>query len=343
MGKLQNISIKSIELDKDNPRIKQFLEIYNEDDITSEAIALALSSNVNASENSTTLAGLKESIRVSGGIIHPIIVSKELDGRFIVIEGNTRLQIYKEFYDNDPSETWETIPAIVYDNLTDYQKHEIRLQSHLVGPRDWDPYSKAKYLWQLSEKEHLPMTSIISLCGGRKSEIRRYISAYIYMESYYRPITREKGLIFNVKEFSKFLEFQNSSVKRAIVAAGFDESIFASWVASNMIDTAQKVRIIPEVLKNQEAKNKFLKSNLSEAEKIIHAAELESADLSKYPYYVLAHQLYLKLALGEPSPTEMQRLAKDNSDESNKRIYDLSSLNNQLKLILDFIDSNTAE
>ena len=36
------LPIESIELDKNNPRIQQYLEIYG-DNITSEAIALALS------------------------------------------------------------------------------------------------------------------------------------------------------------------------------------------------------------------------------------------------------------------------------------------------------------
>lgn len=339
MSTLVNLPISSIELDVENPRIKHFLEIYKPESITAEAIALALSNSVNSGDSSTSFSGLRDSIKVSGGIIHPIIVSKENDGRLIVIEGNTRLQIYKEFNESDPSGKWSTIPSLLYENLSDYDKHQIRLQSHLVGPREWDPYSKAKYLWQLSEVEHLPMNNIISLCGGRKTDIQRSIEAYIYMESVYRPLTREKGLVFNVRDFSKFLEYQNSTIKRSIKAAGYDENQFASWVVDDRIDTAQKVRIIPQVLSNEQASIKFLSSNLSEAEKVLHANELENADLSKYPYYVLAHELYKKLALGEPSPEEMRHLATDQSEESNNRIYDLNSLVSQINVMLDFIRS----
>ena len=336
MSKLIDLPISLIELDRENPRIKHFLEIYN-GNITAEAIALALSTSANTNEASTSFSGLRDSIKVSKGIIHPIIVSHEPDDNYVVIEGNTRLQIYKEFNEIEPNSTWATIPAIVFESLSDIDKHQIRLQSHLVGPREWDPYSKAKYLWQLSEVEHIPMNQIIVLCGGRKSEIQKSIDAYLYMETQYRPLIQSKGLDFNVRDFSKFAEYQNSNIKRCIQHAGFSDSTFAEWVADDLIDVALKVRRLPDILKDTNAQNKFLKSNLTEAEKVLHANELENADLSKYPYYVLAQELYKKMAMGDPSIEEIMLLSNDTSDEGRKKKYYLQSLVNQISLILDTI------
>lgn len=93
----KNLSISDIELDLGNPRIKHFLEIY-EGEITAEAIALALSTAGSSSERQMSFSSLRDSIKTSKGIIHPIIVNKQPDGKFVVIEGNTRLQIYKDFY-----------------------------------------------------------------------------------------------------------------------------------------------------------------------------------------------------------------------------------------------------
>ena len=143
------LDINEVELDINNPRIKQWLEIYKGEELTSEAISLALSASAGGASTSTYTT-LKESIRVNQGIINPIIVNKYADGRLVVIEGNTRLQIYKEFADADPEGPWKKIIAIVYDQLPEEQIHAIRLQTHLVGPRDWDAFSKAKYLNQLS-------------------------------------------------------------------------------------------------------------------------------------------------------------------------------------------------
>ena len=159
---LTTLPISKVNLDVDNPRIKHFLDIYK-DNITAEQIALALSDS-SSSDSSTTYKALRDSIKASRGIIHPIVVNHEPNGKYVVIEGNTRLQIYKDFSFYEPDGPWKEIVSLVYENLTPTEKHEIRLQSHLVGPREWDPYSKAKYLWELSEVEHLPMNMIISMC-----------------------------------------------------------------------------------------------------------------------------------------------------------------------------------
>ena len=265
------LPIESVELDVNNPRIKQYLEIY--DNITCEGIALALSASGGTGSTSAH-AALKESIKVNRGLINPIIVNNSTaTNQMTVIEGNTRLQIYKEFKESDPTGPWNTIIAIVYDDLSSEQIHAIRLQTHLVGPRDWDPYSKAKYLHQLSDIEKLPMNTIISYCGGKGQEIRKLIDAYIDMDKYYMSPAEEMGIDPDVREFSKFAELQNSSVKQALMAHGFTKRDFATWVMKGNIDSAQNVRKIPAILANRRAKEEFLKSNISEAVKYLNADE----------------------------------------------------------------------
>ena len=127
------LPIENIELDKSNPRIARGLAYY--DPITSEILALLLGSNSDA------CASLRESIKENKGIIHPIIVNRKADGTYVVIEGNTRLQIYKDFIANGEPGDWSKIKAVVYDCLDDDEMHSIRLQAHLVGPRERDPYS----------------------------------------------------------------------------------------------------------------------------------------------------------------------------------------------------------
>ena len=77
--------------------------MYDKKTLNSEQIALALGSGVQESNNQTNYSSLYNSIKTNKGIIHPIIVSHHEDGRYIVIEGNTRVQIYKEFKENNSS------------------------------------------------------------------------------------------------------------------------------------------------------------------------------------------------------------------------------------------------
>lgn len=283
------IPIENIELDLDNPRIKQWLEIYG-DEITSEAISLALSAS-SGNSSTSTYSALKESIKVNKGIINPIIVNRFSDGRMVVIEGNTRLQIYKEFAAVDPNGPWNEIISIVYDNLPEEDVHAIRLQTHLVGPRDWDAFSKAKYLNQLSNIDKMPMNTIISFCGGKKTEIQKLINAYTSMITYYFPAAQENEMDPDPREFSKFAELQNGSVKQALLIHKFTEADFAKWVINGNIDTAQNVRRLPAVLGNKIAREVFLKSSISEAVKHLNIEEKGSQGLDKASMNDLVEEL----------------------------------------------------
>ena len=289
--KFTTLDIGQVKLDSQNPRIKQFLENYVGEP-TSEQISLALSDS-GTGDATTSYRTLRESIRVSKGIIHPIVVNHTSNDEMVVIEGNTRLQIYKEFNESNPDGTWAKIPALLYEQMTEYEIHSIRLQSHLVGPRDWDPYSKAKYLFQLSEVEYLPMSQIISLCGGNSNEITKSIEAYKCMQGAYKEYIESNDLDFETREFSKFMEYQNPRIKNAVANAGYTIVDYAEWVAEANIDKALSVRKLPDVLKCDKAKAMFLKKNLTEAEKVLAVENTAQApkDLDKVPYEVLCNEL----------------------------------------------------
>ena len=329
-AKLMSLPIDSIKLDEENPRIKQCLENYTT--VTPEAIALALWDSGDG-DAATSYRVLRDSIKDSGGIIHPIIVNHEDNGDYVAIEGNTRLQIYKDFVQKNVPGEWSQITALVYEGLTKVEKHSIRLQSHLVGPRDWDPYSKAKYLYQLSEIEMLPMNSIVNMCGGNKNEITKAIDAYKYMKMYYEPYAKSRGLEPDTRDYSKFREHENARIKSAIQHKGYPENQFAKWVVDENIDKAQSVRLIPAIMRNKEAHDTFLKGNLTEAETVLRAAELSNADLSQYPYEVLSGELFKQL-MTLPA-TEVDELA-NNPDKAMKR-DSLERLKSKLDFIINMI------
>jgi len=335
-SELKNLPIIDIELDLGNPRIKHFLEIY-EGVITAEALALALSTAASSSEKQMSFSSLRDSIKTSKGIIHPIIVNHQQDGKYIAIEGNTRLQIYKDFYEETGEESWSKIPSLVYEQLSDIEIHEIRLQSHLVGPREWDPYSKAKYLFELSEEEGVPMSTLIDLCGGRQSEIRKAIETYLYMERFYRPYVQRNGYDFNTREFSKFQEFQTPIVKKSIIQQGFDEAKFAEWVAEGNIDKALGVRSLPEIMKNDEARSLFVRKSLSEAEKVVAASRMSTTDLSSYPMETLLTALFKQI--DSLKYDDLQLMAAREDKTANKKRYLIQRLKNHI----DFLMKQLAE
>ena len=91
----------------------------------------------------------------------------------------------------------------------------------------------------------------------------KYINAYQDMEKYYRPQLNSDDE-FDQREFSKFFELQNSSVKTALLA-NYTMEDYAKWVINGNVDTAINVRKLPQILRDEEATKVLLKSNIKEA------------------------------------------------------------------------------
>lgn len=257
-----------LELDTTNPRIRKWIEMYGSNP-TAEQIHLALGVGTTDTEaSSTTFTSLRESIRTNRGIINPIIVNRRPDGKMVVVEGNTRVAIYRSFKEDKVPGPWDQIPALVHDDLEQLGIDAIRLQAHLVGPRPWDPYSKAKYLHHLRNVENIPFNQLVDLCGGKRKELQDYIDAYADMEKYYRRVIPEDGA-FDATRFSAFVELQKPAIKQAIVKAGFNLEDFARWVDQRLIDPLNTVRLLPRILSNPDARKIFLQDGAKEAAKLI--------------------------------------------------------------------------
>jgi len=262
------VPINEIILDKSNPRIALWLEMY-EGEPTPEQIHQALGAGVDDKEGQggTKFSTLKNSIQTNGGIIQPVILNTLSNGKKVCIEGNTRVCLYKSFRDQKVKGIWDKIPAIVYKNLD---------EEALVGPRQWDPYSKAKYLTYLRNKEKMPFSRLVDYCGGSQKAVMESIDAFADMEAYYRPLCDSEG-DFDPQRFSGFVELQKNNVKTAISQAGYDISDFAKWVYDKKIFPLATVRWLPKILKNKKATQVFLKKGAVEAIKVLDRPDLSKA------------------------------------------------------------------
>lgn len=318
------LPIDELQLDTDNPRIARLIEKYGPNP-NAEQINLALGAgSPTTSEGGTTFQSLKESIRTSGGIIIPIIVNKKTDNSMLVIEGNTRVAIYREFVNQGVPGNWTTIPAIVHNNLEPARVEAIRLQAHLVGPRQWDPYSKAKYLDYLRNCEHLTLNQVIDFCGGRKPEVLTYIDGFKDMETYYRAILEDES-DFDPTRFSAFVELQKPRIKQSIVEAGFDLHEFARWVDERLIDPLATVRDLPRILANKHSRAKFLKEGAKEALKEL--VRNEGGDLSTISMDILVKEMINRLR--NISFKAVQEMSEDLEGERTRNLFTLLEEMNQ--------------
>ena len=277
MPTLTKLSIKEIEMDKTNPRIQRALSMYG-DEITAERIALALKEG-SGDENggsTTTFNRLRNSIKKNKGIINPIVVNKK-QNEYVCIEGNTRLLIYCDFYEGrekTDDEQWLYIPCLVHEDADEEEIDAIRLQAHLIGPRQWDPYSKAKYLHYLWNVEYLSTDQIIEYCGGNRRQVEDSITAYNMVEEVYKPLLKSDE-DFDHTRFSGFVEYQDPKVQEAVLDAGFDTKDFSLWLHKRKIKRLDHVRLLPKIMQNKEAKEAFLREGSDAADRILKQPSLE--------------------------------------------------------------------
>ena len=324
--KWQLIPVSEIRLDRDNPRIRKFLEMYGNDP-TPEQFYLALgAAGDEEGDNSATFEKLKNSIQTNGGIIQPIIVNKK-SGKYVCIEGNTRVALYKKFQAEKVKGSWTQIPAQVYEEMDDLQIDSIRLQVHLVGTRQWDPYSKAKYLHALRTEKNMPLATLVEFCGGREREIIESINAFSDMETYYRPVVQDGN--FDTSRFSGFVELQKPRIKQSILEAGFNLTDFSKWIHVQKLYPLNTVRHLPAILRNPRAKETFLKSDARKAADLLEKPALSKA-LSDANLGQLAHALTQKIY--ELPWIEAEKVQKDPSGETAQLLNEaLDALKSVLK------------
>jgi len=162
---------------------------------------------------------------------------------------------------------------------------------------------------------------MVDYCGGREKELVENINAYEDMETYYRSILDDDG-DFDTTRFSGFVELQKSGVKQAISQAGFTITDFATWIHESKIYPLQKVRVLPRILRNEKAREIFLKFDAKKAEAILERPDLnktlQEADLGQ-----LARALSAQIAALPWS--EQKRLKADPGCDTTQALTELQA------------------
>ncbi|MYF93662.1 MAG: hypothetical protein F4184_16805 [Gemmatimonadetes bacterium] len=259
----QILPAEQIDFDPENPRIKAWLEKYG-DAVNEDRIRFALRSSMDdGAPASSSFESLKGSIRAAGGIAAPIIVVPK-DGRYICIDGNTRVLIYRELEEEGTTGDWRSMKAEVLQNASKRDIETIRITAHLVGSREWPAYEKARYLHECRNDKFMDYAELFAICGGNKRQIDEQISAYHDMNKYYRIPNSDEA--FKMDRFSGFVELQKRGIKDSIFSAGLELEDFANWIRDGQIFRLADVRKLPKVLEDEEARQVFLNGGLRSIE-----------------------------------------------------------------------------
>jgi len=245
---IDDIPIDDIILDEENPRIGYWRDnILRVTDTTSQGdLELALKSG-----NLDEYNRLKRSIEAGGGATEMIWVMKK-DEKYLCIDGNTRVIIYRDLRDKYPKrETFKKIKArILPENIDERAREFIRLIAHLRAQNDWQAYERARMLYMLwyqrgYTEEELQNTTKLSL-----NDIRRWREAYKTMNDQFLPRYAHKSDA--LMKFSYFVEYETKKIKDGMIKYGLEINDFCDWVGNDEITRAQDVRDLRRMFENDE-------------------------------------------------------------------------------------------
>jgi hypothetical protein len=171
-AKLQRVSPDLLDFDPSNPRFAGSLKSRSPDDIQKELFG-----------EPYYASALVDSLVENGFIDYEPLVVRRSGERFIVVEGNRRLAAIREIranlekYPNRKSDLG-SIPVLVFPDKPDSQhQEEMRVYlgvRHLLGFREWPPFSKAQFLENESKVDG-GLDRILKETRMTKQQARRFL------------------------------------------------------------------------------------------------------------------------------------------------------------------------
>lgn len=116
---------------------------------------------------------LRNSIKVHGGLTHPIFVRNN-----VVIEGNSRLAAYRLLCRIDKVNWGKIRCNILPDDMDDELVFAFVGSIHIHGVTEWTPFEQAGYLVRHQQRSKKPIEAIAKDCGLTPKEARLYVEVY---------------------------------------------------------------------------------------------------------------------------------------------------------------------
>ncbi|HUA68744.1 MAG TPA: hypothetical protein VMA13_09375 [Candidatus Saccharimonadales bacterium] len=265
----RRVPLESLKLDAQNPRIGLYQDSQPKPALSDEEIRHAI---INRSPDAYTK--LRDSIEINEGVINAIWIAPQTNGKHLVIEGNTRVLIYRELAEKyRDKETWKTIAAnILPVGIRDSQINFIRLEAHLRGVTEWDAYERARYLYILNEKDGYSVPRLEQLTRLRRPEIETEIRAFRDMSEVYNDKFPDDA--YQSQKFSYFVEYERSNrIKQQVKKAGKGISDFCDWVGTQRIPRAENVRTLGDIFSDTKATEHFLQDGYDRAIQYLSVAQ----------------------------------------------------------------------
>lgn len=253
------IRIHELKFLKDNPRV--YACTYGEPDFENRTEEQQQQIIYEKLLKEPSVENLIPDIKRHGGLMEPILVRFDTKE---VIEGNSRLAVYKKLYKDLAVGEWELIPCDIVSSLTEEQLAAFLNQIHVKGKTQWAAYEKANFAYARNTKKGWSLDKISKLFGESTGTIRTRVEVIKLMKengdgershfSFYDVLVRNPSISKGMKKDDNLCNLLLREIK------GFGKS--GSDDDGNKF-TAQELRKkLPVILKKPKVLKKYLNEEI---------------------------------------------------------------------------------
>ena len=197
------IDIDTLKFLKDNPRVYACthglpdFENWTEEEQQDEIFKQLL--------QEPSVKNLLPEVRRHKGLVEPILVRYDT---MEVIEGNSRLAVYRKLRDENFNGDWQFIPCEIVSKLTDKQQAAFLNEIHVKGKTQWSAYEKANFAY-VRKIKGWNFDQISTLFGESSGTIRKRFNVIKMMKdngdndqshfSYYESIVGNREISKAIK------------------------------------------------------------------------------------------------------------------------------------------------
>lgn len=306
------IPIEKVLLDRDNPRIQFLIDSYitkgiKLEEITQKQLMLGLKVKTRGRYES-----LRESIETKG-LLEPIWIVQDGDN-YVVIEGNSRRLVFEDLARKYPDkEQWKRITARVLPSTTPKDTIAfLRLEYHLGGKQAWDPYERARYLYNLRESGYTT-ERLARESRSSETEIKNDIKAFEVMRDSFLP--KYGTEVDNpLEKYSYFVELVGKQRIRNLLRSGqFLIDDYCEWVAEEKIPRAIDARDLPEIFSHEEVAKAFKEKGYQEAMDLLSTIKPDAVsplfrDIEKVTEQLMQLRSYEIIQIREEEPAKREKI-----------------------------------
>ena len=248
------LPIDTLKFLKDNPRVYACTHGHpNFDKLIEEEQQELIFKNLLQEQS---VKNLIPDIKRHGGLMEPILVRHDT---MEVIEGNSRLAVYRELNENAEDGEWGFIPCNIVIRLTDEQQAAFLNQIHVKGKTQWSAYEKANFAY-VRKEQGWSVKDIARLFGESEATIRTRVKVIKSMKanmdsqrshfSYYDVIVRNEAISTEMDRQDDFRDFLLEKIKNQGLD-GEDSDFTALELRKKLPAILQKPKELKKYLRGQ--------------------------------------------------------------------------------------------